>query len=130
MANQKKRLVENAEGNFFVDSVCFISGLSRRYAPRIFGDTGTHAFVNTSRKRIKNCWPRCKLCWFVLRTPLERYKIELQAVNRNFSIELTEDVFLCGPNNRDSYGADSYFVRPDEGNWLIDSPRYTNHLAD
>ena len=45
MANPKHALPENIEGNYFVDSTCINCGVSRHYAPDIFGDTGTHAFV-------------------------------------------------------------------------------------
>ena len=53
MANQHEALSANAEGNFFVDSSCINCGVSRHYAPEIFGDTGAHAFVKRQPQNAK-----------------------------------------------------------------------------
>jgi len=39
-------------------------------------------------------------------------------------------VYLNGSNAVSSYGANSYFVRSDGGNWLIDSPRFEPALVE
>jgi glyoxylase-like metal-dependent hydrolase (beta-lactamase superfamily II) len=39
-------------------------------------------------------------------------------------------VYLCGYNDRSSFGAHSYFVVRPGGNLLVDSPRYTAKLVD
>jgi glyoxylase-like metal-dependent hydrolase (beta-lactamase superfamily II) len=43
---------------------------------------------------------------------------------------LEAGVFYCGFNSQKSFGANSYFIRHSEGNWLVDSPRYIKHLVD
>ena len=45
-----------------------------------------------------------------------------------FPQELAPGVYRCGFNSKDSYGAHSYFVRREEGNVLVDSPRYASEL--
>lgn len=42
---------------------------------------------------------------------------------------LAERVYLCGHNHQSSFGAHSYFVTRDEGNLLVDSPRFTRKLV-
>ncbi|UCE62690.1 MAG: MBL fold metallo-hydrolase, partial [Nitrospirota bacterium] len=37
-------------------------------------------------------------------------------------------VYYTGFNSGKSFGANSYFIHHQEGNWLIDSPRYVPHL--
>jgi glyoxylase-like metal-dependent hydrolase (beta-lactamase superfamily II)/ferredoxin len=39
-------------------------------------------------------------------------------------------VYYNGFNSEKSYGANSYFVRHPDGNWLIDSPRHMKRLED
>jgi glyoxylase-like metal-dependent hydrolase (beta-lactamase superfamily II)/ferredoxin len=39
------------------------------------------------------------------------------------------EVYYNGFNSEKSFGANSYFVRHPDGNWLIDSPRYINKLV-
>jgi glyoxylase-like metal-dependent hydrolase (beta-lactamase superfamily II) len=51
------------------------------------------------------------------------------AAAREFPVPITEDVFYCGFASEKSFGGSSYFVRHPEGNWLIDSPRFVEHLA-
>lgn len=42
---------------------------------------------------------------------------------------LAEGVHLCGYNHRSSFGAHSYLVTHEEGNVLVDSPRFTKKLV-
>lgn len=131
MADKKQRLAENVEGNFYVDSSCYNCGLSRRYAPMIFGDTGSHAFVK-SQPRTDAEMLATKQALLVCPAgsigTLE--STELKSAMKTFPIRLADDVYLTGFNSRKSYGADSYFIRSASGNWLVDSPRYTKHLVD
>ncbi|MGZ4974708.1 MAG: Calx-beta domain-containing protein, partial [Limisphaerales bacterium] len=40
-----------------------------------------------------------------------------------------DGVWYCGFNSRKSFGGNSYFVQHPAGNWLVDSPRFVEHLA-
>jgi glyoxylase-like metal-dependent hydrolase (beta-lactamase superfamily II)/ferredoxin len=40
------------------------------------------------------------------------------------------DVFYNGFNSEKSFGANSYFIRHPDGNWLVDAPRYMKRLVD
>jgi glyoxylase-like metal-dependent hydrolase (beta-lactamase superfamily II) len=39
-------------------------------------------------------------------------------------------VYLNGYNAVSSYGANSYFIQSDDGNWLVDSPRFDSALVE
>ena len=43
---------------------------------------------------------------------------------------IEDNVYYCAFNSPKSYGGNSYFVRHPDGNWLIDSPRFTPLLED
>ena len=45
MADFKKRLSQNVDGEFFVDSTCVNCDTCRQLAPATFGDTGDYAYV-------------------------------------------------------------------------------------
>ena len=47
----------------------------------------------------------------------------------DFPLPVDGGVFYCGYASPHSYGAASYFVVHPDGNWLVDSPRWTERLA-
>jgi glyoxylase-like metal-dependent hydrolase (beta-lactamase superfamily II) len=47
----------------------------------------------------------------------------------SFPLRIDGDVYYCGYNAEESFGANSYLVVHPAGNWLIDSPRYVGALV-
>jgi len=43
---------------------------------------------------------------------------------------IEDEVYYCGFTSPKSYGATSYFIRRQDGNWLTDSPRFNEHLVE
>ncbi len=129
MANPKHALPENIEGNYFVDSTCINCGVSRHYAPDMFGDTGTHAFVERQPQNekqeflVKQALLACPVGSIGMRD-----RTDLSAARASFPVKLAKGVYINGFNHRESYGAHSYFIKADTGNWLIDSPRFISYL--
>jgi glyoxylase-like metal-dependent hydrolase (beta-lactamase superfamily II)/ferredoxin len=130
VANRKKALPENAEGLFFVDNTCINCGVSRHYAPAVFGDTGDFAYV---RKQPETGDERLAAERALLSCPTAsigtREKIDLDRARDSFPMEMADNVYINGFNHRRSFGAHSYFIRAGDGNWLIDSPRFLPHLV-
>jgi glyoxylase-like metal-dependent hydrolase (beta-lactamase superfamily II) len=56
-------------------------------------------------------------------------KSGIAAAVRDFPLPIASGVFYCGFNSPKSFGGNSYFVEHPAGNWLIDSPRFVEHLA-
>jgi len=131
MANRIKALTENVTGNLYVDSTCINCGVSRHYAPDIFGDSGTHAFV---KKQPETEQQMLAAYQALLACPMAsigtKEKTDFSIARNSFPIEMTQNIYLNGYNHRDSYGAHSYFIKSDTGNWLIDSPRFVTSLVN
>jgi len=131
MANINKAVAENVEGNYFVDTSCINCGVSRHYAPEIFGDTGIKAFV---KKQPQNEKEEQAAQQALLACPVAsigmKEKRDLTSTRNSFPIPMAKGVYLNGFNHRNSYGAHSYFIKSDEGNWLIDSPRFIPDLVN
>jgi glyoxylase-like metal-dependent hydrolase (beta-lactamase superfamily II) len=47
----------------------------------------------------------------------------------SFPLHVEDGVYYAGFNSEKSFGANSYFIRHPNGNWLVDSPRFLKHLV-
>ncbi len=130
MANPKKRLPENAPGDFFVDSTCIDCDTCRQLAPSVFAEGDGHALVHHQPatggdRRIALqalvCCPTGSIGTLGDERP--------PAVMDDFPLVVEEPVHYCGFNSPRSYGGSSYFVRHPAGNWLIDSPKFLPRLV-
>ena len=129
MADVKKRLPNNIDGEFFVDSTCINCDTCRQLAPETFEDSGDYSFVYSQPKTLKK---RRRAMRALLSCPTgsigTQHKNNAREVMNDFPLYIEDEVFYCGFNSPKSYGGNSYFVRHPEGNWLIDSPKYLSHL--
>jgi glyoxylase-like metal-dependent hydrolase (beta-lactamase superfamily II)/ferredoxin len=130
VAKSSLKLNENVEGNFFVDSTCIDCGACRRFAPSAFGETGDYSFVyrqpqtGPEEREAQRALLACPTA--SIGTHL---KTDLNPAKQSFPLGLVPGVYINGFNARDSFGADSYFIKHPKGNWLVDSPRFTKHLV-
>jgi glyoxylase-like metal-dependent hydrolase (beta-lactamase superfamily II)/ferredoxin len=114
----------------FVDDTCIDCDTCRQIAPAVFADTGEFSFV---RQQPRDSGEELDaLCALVacptgsIGTADKRRVGEAVAV---FPMRLADGVYYCGFNSPKSFGGNSYFVEHPDGNWLIDSPRYVEHLV-
>jgi glyoxylase-like metal-dependent hydrolase (beta-lactamase superfamily II)/ferredoxin len=134
MADPEKALPANISGNFFVDSTCIDCDTCRQLAPTTFVEKGNYSAVfhqpesaieESAALRALLCCPTASIG--------TRDHSNVKGVMAEFPLLLdsgpAQEVFYCGFNSAKSYGANSYFVKRTDGNWLIDSPRYTSHLV-
>lgn len=130
MANIKKRLPDNVEGEFFVDSTCIDCDACRQLAPDTFAESAEYSFVYAQ--------PRTELAQRrALRAQLAcptgsigtLHQNSAKAVMGDFPLQIEDEVYYSGFNSPKSFGGNSYFVRHPEGNWLIDSPKYLPQLV-
>lgn len=130
MAELAKRLPENVEGLFFVDSTCIDCDTCRQIAPATFGETGEFSFVQLQPRSADE---RRAAYRALVACPTGSIgagdKTGVAAAVRDFPLALEPGLFYCGFNSRKSFGGNSYFLRHPEGNWLIDAPRFVEHLA-
>lgn len=132
MADSNKAVKENIPGEFFVDATCIDCDTCRQLAPKVFADAGPYSFVHTQpatpqdERNALRALLSCPTGSIGTRT-----KADTRDAQSDFPLHLDGNVFYCGFNSRKSYGGNSYFVQDSvHGNWLIDSPRYTQYLVD
>jgi glyoxylase-like metal-dependent hydrolase (beta-lactamase superfamily II)/ferredoxin len=130
MADLKKRVAEDAEGEFFVDSTCINCDTCRQLAPGVFADAGENSFVQTQPQtagEIRLATQALLACpTGSIGTLHPNASSEMM---NDFPIPIGDGVFYCGFNSPKSFGGNSYFVKHPGGNWLVDSPKYLPYLA-
>jgi glyoxylase-like metal-dependent hydrolase (beta-lactamase superfamily II)/ferredoxin len=130
MADRRRAVIENVPGDFFVDTTCIDCDTCRQLAPHIFGATRQYSYVHdqpqtpAARRNALHALISCPTGSI----GVSGEKHVREAID-DFPLEVEEPVFYCGFTSEDSFGGSSYFVRHDQGNWLIDAPRYTPHLV-
>ncbi len=136
MANTKLRVRDNVAGEFFVDTTCIDCDTCRALAPEVFADNGEHSYVHTQPAAEPD---RRAALRALVACPTGSIGIDRAAAPpapssgvedaiAEFPLPIEDGVSYCGFTSPDSFGASSYFVEHPDGNWLVDSPRYTRHL--
>lgn len=130
MALASRRLDTNIAGDFFVDDSCINCDACRQIAPDVFAEVGEQsAVVNQPRdpagllaaqKALISC-PTASI------GTMDRQN--LRSVSMLYPEILDEAVYFCGYTSESSFGALSYFIRREEGNLLVDSPRFAAPLV-
>jgi len=131
MANLNKRIPDNTEGNYFVDSTCINCDVCRKIAPNHYGDNGNYSFVSkqpeeeTEKLLVQQALLACP----VGSIGMQENENLLQA-RQCFPEKIENNIFYNGYTSRNSYGGDSYFIQSPQGNWMIDSPRFNKDLIN
>jgi glyoxylase-like metal-dependent hydrolase (beta-lactamase superfamily II)/ferredoxin len=130
MASLKRRLADNAPGDFYVDSTCIDCDTCRRIAPSVFAEGSDHSYVHAqpateaegarAMRALVAC-PTGSIGTVSRRDPrpaLDAYPERIE-----------EEVSFCGFPSSDSFGAWSYLIERSRGNVLVDSPRALPRLV-
>jgi len=131
MALQKLRRPENVDGDFYVDSSCIDCDLCRQIAPQTFASAGEQSAVykqpDTSALEFQALKALVTCPTASIGTVSKRSAREAAAV---YPERIDEEVHFCGFASESSFGASSYLiVRPEQGNILVDSPRFASSLV-
>ena len=132
MADSKKRLDSNVDGNFYVDATCINCDTCRQLAPRSFEEVGEFSAVlhqPEGGSQVHQTYQALLACPVGSIGTEHSDKAKLQAAMASFPLHLEDGVSYCGFNSEKSFGANSFFIEHPAGNWLIDSPRYIKHLV-
>lgn len=130
MADPKKRLAANVPGEFYVDSSCIDCDACRQIAPSVFSERNGYSVANhqpSSQLEVRKAQRALLACPTGSIGTVS--KQDISDVVTDFPLRLEENVYYCGFNSPKSFGGNSYFVAHPQGNWLIDSPRYTQPLV-
>jgi glyoxylase-like metal-dependent hydrolase (beta-lactamase superfamily II)/ferredoxin len=129
LADRTKSVSENVPGDFFVDSTCIDCDACRQLAPSVFADAGSYSYV--ARQPQTGEQRRAAFRALVACPTASIGSADLRGAREavaDFPLELEDGVYYCGFNSEKSYGGNSYLVRRDTGNWMIDSPRFAEPL--
>lgn len=129
MASLKKRLRSNAEGDFFVDSSCIDCGTCRWMAPMVFNQEGDYSRVHRQPEHDEKDLALQALVSCPTASIGTTRRHDVASIAASFPTEVTPKVYHCGYHHRDSFGAASYLIERDEGNVLVDSPRFATPLV-
>ena len=133
MANIKKKLQGNIDGNFFVDSTCINCDACRQLAPETFQEQHDFSSVyhqpagDLERHHAYQAMIACPVGSIGVMQP---DRDQWQAAMFSFPLRLDDSLYYTGFNSEKSFGGNSYVLQAAGGNWLIDSPRYIKHLVD
>lgn len=127
MADPRRRLPENAPGDWFVDDTCMGCDASRQCAPGLIEerDGGSLVVKQPENDAEKIAMSRALLVCPTGSIGSGRASVQVDV----FPQQLDEGVWLTGFNSPRAYGGNSFFVQRPEGNLLIDGPRFTKHLT-
>jgi glyoxylase-like metal-dependent hydrolase (beta-lactamase superfamily II)/ferredoxin len=127
MAQLNLRVRDNVPGELFVDSTCIECDTCRELAPEVFGGSG-QSFVKRQ--------PSSEVEWrealqAVVSCPTASIGAERNAreAARSLPVPIADGVFRCGYSSDASYGAQSYYLIHEDGNVLVDSPRFAAPLV-
>jgi|SRR5262249_37644044 len=130
MALISLRKPENVPGDFYVDSTCIDCDLCRQIAPEVFAESGDQSAVYrqpennheqfAALKALVTC-PTASIGTFSQLSARDAVAAYPELVHGN--------VYFCGFAAESSFGASSYLIVREEGNVLIDSPRFNGPLS-
>ncbi|MCS6289577.1 MAG: MBL fold metallo-hydrolase [Nitrospira sp.] len=133
MADARKRLDANRAGNFYVDSTCINCDACRQLAPSSFEEVGDYSAVihqPAAESETRQAYRALLACPTGSIGAEHTNHTLLSAAKADFPLPIEGNVYYCGFNSEKSFGANSFFVRHPDGNWLIDSPRYLKPLVE
>ena len=131
MATLAQRRSENVAGEFYVDSTCIDCDTCRWMAPGVFSRVGSQSAVH---HQPANDLERTEALQALLSCPTASIgtvekPAEIRSIQAGFPLKIADGVYHCGYHSEKSYGAASYFIVRQDGNILIDSPRFTPPLV-
>lgn len=118
----------NVPGPYFVDTSCINCDTCREIAPRVFREDGGQSIVSAQPEG-EDIF-RSNLAIVACPTgSIHTDKIERRKIGMEFPLHIKENVYYNGFNSPKSYGAKSYLIVHPDGNWMVDSPRFSKTLV-
>jgi len=131
MAHIDLRRPQNINGDFYVDTTCIDCDTCRWMSPEVFSRVDEQSAVY---HQPNNAAERLTALQALLSCPTSSIGTvakpkDIKDAQETFPILVAENVYHCGYHSEKSYAAASYFIQLEEGNILVDSPRFTPPLV-
>src|SRR5207244_8144008 len=111
-------------------TTCIDCDTCRQLAPATFGDNGEHSFVQSQPRDAGETRAALRA---LLACPTgsigTRGPNDAKSVRDDFPMSIASGISYCGFTSPRSFGGSSYLVEHRDGNWLVDSPKFTAHLV-
>src|SRR5260221_71418 len=130
MAQRQLRVSQNAPGELFVDSSCIECDTCRDLAPDVYGSTPSGQSFVPRQPQDDGAWRRALEGVVSCPTASIGGDRSAKEAARSLPVALEGPVYRCGYSSEASYGAQSWLVRRDDGNVLVDSPRFAAPLVN
>lgn len=120
----------SVEGNFFVDTRCIGCNTCVNLAPDIFTLKDNLSYI---KQQPQNKAQQYQAILALLSCPvfsigMKKEKLQIKEIANTLPLQLENGVYYCSFNSEKSYGANSYFIKREKGNILVDSPRFNAKL--
>ncbi|MCP5110793.1 MAG: MBL fold metallo-hydrolase, partial [bacterium] len=130
MASIQNKHPENTPGELFVDDTCINCDTCRQLAPDVFADTGDHSYVQVQPASGQQTRLALRALLACPTGSIGTARAnQAGRVKEDFPLLLDQGVYYMGFTSENSFGGSSYLLETDQGNWLIDSPRYSSYLV-
>lgn len=136
MVDPRQARKENAPGTFFVDDSCIDCDTCRWMDAAHFTRAGSQSAVTTQPETpagyaaAAQALIACPTASIGIRPDAApEAKAAVAAAASAFPLAITDRIGHCGYHHRDSFGAASYFIEREDGNVLVDSPRFAAPLV-
>lgn len=131
MAKLTQRRTQNIDGDFYVDRTCIDCDTCRWMAPEVFNRADEQSAVY---HQPANDPERLKAMQALLSCPTASIgtvekPTDIKEVQQSFPTPIADNVYHCGYHSENSFGAASYFIQREDGNILVDSPRFAPPLV-
>ncbi|MCB9897341.1 MAG: MBL fold metallo-hydrolase [Planctomycetes bacterium] len=131
MADPHRRRPENVAGDVFVDETCIDCDTCRWMAPETFDRAGEMSRVHHQPDEGE---ARLRAGMAVLSCPTASIGttggLDLRAAAASLPHPVDAQVLHCGYHHEASFGAASWLLLRDDGNVLVDSPRFARPLVE
>ncbi|MCU1457609.1 MAG: Metallo-beta-lactamase superfamily protein [Actinomycetia bacterium] len=129
MARLTDRHPENVEGPWYVDTRCFDCDVARHHAPELIatladGQSVVSRQPETPAEELE-MWRAALACPTRSIGTVDRRPAPADV----YPWELTPGVFLCGHNDRRSFGAHAWFMPRPGGGILVDAPHWDREVV-
>lgn len=119
----------NAPGNWYVDTRCIDCSAACTVAPHLIvrkGGQSVFARQPQTYEDLAMAWRARLLC----PTASVRTETREKPPDDLFPEKMTDGIYRLGYTARASYGAHAFLICRDAGNVMVDSPRWTRHVAE
>src|SRR5262245_26423774 len=129
MADTRLRHRANVPGPWFVDTTCIDCDACRQIAPGVFDGTGLGQ--SAVRRQPESAEDERAAARALVACPTASIGVEGRHVQAEglFPQDIEDGVLYCGYNSEDSFGANAFLALREEGNLLVDSPRFASPLV-